>query len=230
MLQIARNNRTERLGDLQKLLKIREKIYGKNLEPNWFTYDSDLGVKAKTIQERNKARAMLAAAPLMQAQLGALEFRKRMMQGDDSILSTMRLEESMTISQILKKLEAVSPLAILRLFNKEVGNFVSDSLLQHSDDLDYVQDILDTISSHTALTPTMHAVLEGFSRRRNYGLFKYNDQSVAMDRIRLAYMASPEDKDGESVMKRNRQSFRGKSRSTWNFFQRRKGCREEDAC
>ena len=90
-------------------------IYDNILDPKQFSYDSDLGVKAKTMEERNKARAMLAAAPLMVAQLGALEFRKRMLKGDFSILSTIRLEDSMTISEVLKKLRAVSPLAILKL-------------------------------------------------------------------------------------------------------------------
>ena len=74
MLQIARNNRTETQGDIEEILKRRAKIYGDTLDPKWFTYEIDLGVQAKSMEERNKARAMLAAAPLMVAQLGAREF------------------------------------------------------------------------------------------------------------------------------------------------------------
>ena len=72
MLQIARNNRTESQEDIEEILKRRAKIYGHNLDPKWFTYNTDLGAKAKSMRERNTARAMLAAAPLMMAQLSAL--------------------------------------------------------------------------------------------------------------------------------------------------------------
>lgn len=177
------------------------------------------------MQERNIARAMLAAAPLMMAQLGALEFRKRMLKGDASILSSIRLEDSMTVSQVLKKLGGLPPLTILKLCNKELGDFVMDSLLQHSDDLDFVQNVLDVNGLHSALTPTLHAVLDGFSRRRNYGSFKHNQQSIAMDILRFAHLASPKDRDAVSRNKRNRQSIGGELRRMCKFFQRHDGCR-----
>ena len=183
-------------------------------------------MKAKSLQERNKARAMLAAAPLMVAQLGALEFRKRMLKGDASILSSMRLEDSMTVSQVLKKLGELPPLTILKLCKKELGDFVTDSLLQHSDDLDFVQNILDVNGLHATLTPTLHAVLGGFSRRRNYGSFKHNQQSVAMDILRFAHLASPKDRDGARPVKRNRRSMGGESKRMCKYFQRHDGCRK----
>ena len=71
---------------------------------------------------------MLAAAPLMMAQLGAQDLRKRMLEGDSSILSGLRLEDKMTVGQVLSKLKAVPPLTILKLCNKEVGDFVTENL------------------------------------------------------------------------------------------------------
>ena len=89
MFWIARNHRTGARGNIQEILEKRANLYGDNIDPKWFSYDSDLGVKAKSSQERNKARAMLAAAPLMMAQLGAQDLRKRMLEGDSSILSRL---------------------------------------------------------------------------------------------------------------------------------------------
>ena len=229
MLKIARNHRTESQGDIKEILKRRAKIYCVNLDPKWFSYDIDLGVKATSMEDRNKARAMLAAAPLMVAQLGALEFGKRMLKGDERMLSTIRLEEKMTVSQVLKKLEALPPLTVLKLCNMELGEFVFDSLLQHLDDLDFVQDVLDTVA-HPALTPTMHAVLAGFSRRRNYGRFKHNQRSIAMDRVGFIHIVSPTDNDGGIKMNTDRQSKGGESKRVCPYFQRPAGCRNVDAC
>ena len=48
MFRIARNARTERGGNIQEVLERRAKLYGDNLDPEWFSVDSDLGVKAKS--------------------------------------------------------------------------------------------------------------------------------------------------------------------------------------
>ena len=111
MFKIARNHRTEPLGDIQEVLQRKEKLYDEGLDPKWFSYDSDLGEKAKSTQDRNKARALLALAPLMVTQYGALDLREIMMEGDTSILSGLQLEERSTVAEVLKKLEAVPPLA-----------------------------------------------------------------------------------------------------------------------
>ena len=230
MFQMARNHRTEPRGNIKEILERRAKLYDDNLDPKWFSYDSDLGVKAKSSQERNTARAMLAAAPLMMAQQGALDLRKRMIEGDSSILSGLRLEDKMTVAQVLSKLKAVPPLTILKLCNKEVGDFVMDNLLQHSDDLDFVQDVLDLVGLHSALTPTLHTVLAGFSRRKNHGRFKYGQMSIAMDRLIYARLASPKDKDNRNVIKRKERSKSGNCKDLCHHFQRRTGCRDVDGC
>ena len=72
-------------GDLKQVLQSRAEIYGDELDPNWFKSKVDLGGKAKTLREKNQARAMLAGAPLLLAQLGALELRKKMMEGESEV-------------------------------------------------------------------------------------------------------------------------------------------------
>ena len=75
----------------------------------------DLGTKCKSMQEKNQARALLVGAPLLLAQLGALEFRKKMMSGDTSSLRTMRLGDRMSVAEFLKKLGRIPPLAMFNV-------------------------------------------------------------------------------------------------------------------
>ena len=63
-------------GDMKQILQSRAEIYGDELDPKWFKSKVDLGAKAKSLREKNQARAMLVGGPLLVAQLGALEFRK----------------------------------------------------------------------------------------------------------------------------------------------------------
>ena len=63
----------------------------KKLDPNWFKQNNDLGNKAKTLREKNQARAQLAGAPLLVAQVGGQEFRRRLLEGDDSLLQNLHM-------------------------------------------------------------------------------------------------------------------------------------------
>ena len=63
-------------GDLKQILQSRAEIYNDMLEPNWFRANTDLAGKAKTMRQKNQGRSQLAGAPLLVAQLGALELRK----------------------------------------------------------------------------------------------------------------------------------------------------------
>ena len=74
-------NKTAR-GDMRQVLQSRAEIYRDALEPNWFQTNSDLGGKAKAMRQKNQARSQMAGAPLLVAQLGALEFRKWLIAGD----------------------------------------------------------------------------------------------------------------------------------------------------
>ena len=119
-------------------------------------------------------------------------------------------------------------MAILKLCNREAADSITSNLLQHSDDLDFVQEVLDTTASHSGLNPTVQAVLAGFSRRKNLGRFKVGQQSVALDRLRFSHLVSAGDNDTES---RGRTSASGgMSQATCRFFQRETGCRFPNNC
>ena len=76
------------------------------------------------------------------------------------------------MAELLKILGKIPPLSLLSLCNPEVGKYVAEHLLQHSDDLDFVQDVLKTTAGSKELNPILHSVLAGFGRRRRYGRFK----------------------------------------------------------
>ena len=84
-----------------------------------------MGTKAKSRKDRNLARSRLVGAPLLVAQLGAMEFRDRMRNGDETVLKTLRLGTKTTVAEVLKKLGQAPPLAVLELcFGRNEFNFV----------------------------------------------------------------------------------------------------------
>ena len=115
-------------GDMRQVLQSRAEIYGECLDPNWFVQNSDVGGKTRTILSRIKARSMLVGAPLLVAQNGALELRRRLMHGDIAVFNQLDLNTKMTVGQVLEKLKAVPPLAVLKLCDSSVGDFISESL------------------------------------------------------------------------------------------------------
>ena len=176
---------------------------------------------------------MLAGAPLMVAQLGAFEFRKKMLEGNNSVLSNLKLGTSCTVAEMLKLLGQASPLSILRLCNKDVYNFLLDSLLQHSDDLNFVQEVLSATANYQELNPILNAVQSAFGRRRKYNRFKYGNQCLDLDRLRFSHTKSEKDhdllaKDVTGASKKGKSSgseSTNLSLSYCRFFQREGGCR-----
>ena len=134
-------------GDLQQVLQSRAEIYGDFLDPKWFGPAVDLAAKTKDIVQRTKARSMLIGAPLLVAQLNAMELRKRMMSGNTDALQQTRLGATMTVAQMLKIFSEAPPLAVLMLVNKKFGSWVSNNLLQQSNDLDFVQNVITAIGN-----------------------------------------------------------------------------------
>ena len=59
--------------DIKQILQSRAELYGDELDPKLFQQNADLGGKASTVKKRNQARAQLAGAPLLVAQLSELE-------------------------------------------------------------------------------------------------------------------------------------------------------------
>ena len=79
------------------MLQSRAEIYGDSLDPKLFVQNSDLGGKSRTIITRNKARSMLASAPLLVAQIGAFELKKSLLKGNDDVLNELHLNMKMTL-------------------------------------------------------------------------------------------------------------------------------------
>ena len=104
---------------------------------------------------------MLVGAPLFSAQLGAHTIRKLLSSGDDAI--TFNLATVGTAGQFIKTLGKMSPLNVLRLINKSNEEALTAGLLQHADDLDYIQNLLSVIDSEPGVNPAMNAVSDAFS-------------------------------------------------------------------
>ena len=85
---------------------------------------------------------------------------------------------------------------VINYVNKEKGEKITKVLLQHADDLDYLQDLLNSISKKGSLNPSLNAVVQAFSRRRFKGLFKSEGQSVVLDT--LLYQGTKSEKDDEA--------------------------------
>ena len=69
-------------------------------------------------------------------------------------------------------------------------------MLQHANDLDYVQELLTSLSTKASLNPSLNAVVNTFSRRRFKGCFKTEGQSVELDT--LLQQTTKSTKDSES--------------------------------
>ena len=194
-----------------------------------------MGSKAKCLKEKIQARAQLVGAPLLVAQLGALEFREKMLDGDNTILKSLRLGTQSTVGEVIKNLGRASPLAVLQLcFGCQEYDF-GENLLQHADDLDFTQDALTAIGESHALNPVLNKVLAGFNRRRRYQRFKCGHHTLELDRLRFATTASTLDSDllAKDIVKKepklartNRTNQESGTGPCW-FFQRQFGCRRD---
>ena len=52
---------------------------------------------------------------------------------------------------------------VIKFANKEKGEKLAKVLLQHADDLDYLQDLLSSVGKKTALNPSLNAVIQANS-------------------------------------------------------------------
>ena len=110
-----------------------------------------------------------------------------------------------------------------------MGDFVKENLLQHAEDLDYIQDVLNVVGSFSELNPTLHAVLAGFNRRRISGSFKDGHQSVIMDRLRFSHLASANE-NNRGNRYRKKQGKRSFVSRECHFYQLSSGCFNSDRC
>ena len=149
---------------------------------------------------------MLVGAPLFSAQLGAHTIRKLLSSGDDA--TSLNLATVGTAGQFIKTLGKMSPLNVLRLINKTNEEALTVGLLQHADDLDYIQNLLSVIGSEPGVNPVMNAVSDAFSRRRFSGRFKIGDQSVKLDALLNSRSKVPTDDDEAAGHKTQRAAQR----------------------
>ena len=181
--------------DIKQILQSRAELYGDELDPKLFQQSVDLGGKASTTKKRNQARSQLAGAPLLVAQLTSLEFRKKLLEGDNNLVQNLHMGTWTTVAELLKVFGKIPPLSLLCLCNPEFGKYVSEHILQHADDLDFVQDILSATAVSTALNPILNSVIAGFGRRKSYRRFKYGQLNMHFDRLRYAESETKNDHD-----------------------------------
>lgn len=210
-------------GDMRQVLRSRASIYEDELDPNWFKPKTDLGGKATTMVQRNKARAQLAGAPLLVAQVGAMEFRKKLLQGDQDAIKGLRLGDTVTVAEMLKILGRIPPISTLQLCNPQAATWMKEHLLQHGDDLDYVQDVLTATGENTELNPILNGVLAGFARRKRHGRFKHGPLNLEFDRLRYANTATPKDSDLATLMASQKKK-QPDTNNSCHFFQQAVGC------
>ena len=161
-----------------------------------------------------------------------------MLKGDSEILRSIRLGTRLSAAELLKKLSQAPPLAVLRLCYDQKNYDFSEQLLQHADDLDYVQDILTTTGNSLQLNPMLNGVLAGFNRRRRQNRFKYGNSTLDFDRLRFAETASKLDSDlcatdvvgGTKEKKKDNKSNPGENANSTSgaicrFYQKTAGCR-----
>ena len=164
--------------------------------------------KLQTLEKRRLARSMLAGAPLFPTQLGAYKIRKLLSSGDDLI--SFDLAAVGTAGQSIKTLGKITTLNVLRIINKTNEEALTAGLLQHADDLDYVQNLLSLIGAEPGVNPAMNAVLDAFSRRHFSGRFKTGNQNVKLDALLNSGSKVPTD-DDEAV---GRKTQKGEQRQS----------------
>ena len=171
--------------NLKQILQARAELYPECLDPKLFARNIDLASKVgKTKQKENSARSSFAAAPLLVAQLDARDLREIMVQGDHSILKSIKRGTRGTAAQFLKALAKVPVMDVIRLMDKQKANEIASSFLRQADDLDFVQDMLSACAKYDDLNPLLNALLDAFGRRRKTRRFKEGPHSLDLDRLR----------------------------------------------
>ena len=153
------------------------------------------------------------------------------MKGDAHILPSLRLGQQMPLAEFIKQLGRAPPMAVLKLcFGIGQYNFL-ESMLQHADDLDFVQDVLCASGDSLEVNPILNGVLAGFNRRRRYNRFKYGHHTMELDRLRFEHTISEKDSDLQAteVSGLDKTEKRSRNRDTrfmtvCSFYQQAGGC------
>ena len=168
---------------LKQALQARAALYGDLLEPSWFARNTDLSAKANSLKKRRVARAMLSGAVLLVAQLGAHEVRSLLSSGQEDVLKDQGIGSRRLTSASLKNMAKASPLEMLKFVKWPHINQLTESLLRHADDLDFLQTLITSLGNRGELNPSLNAVHMAYSRRRFTGRFKTQNQSIELDTL-----------------------------------------------
>ena len=127
-----------------------------------------------------------------------------MVKGDDAVLGNIRLGRQATVAELIKELGQVSPLALLQLVYGHKTFDFPGHLLQHADDLNFLQDTLSAAAGSSELNPMVNAVLASFNRRRRYQRFKIGQCNLDLDKIKFAKTATEQDEDARATTPKTR--------------------------
>ena len=161
---------------------------------------------------------MLLGAVLFTAQLGAWQIRSLLTSGKQGVMERIRPDDVGTAAQFSKALAQAPIMEGVKFASKEQEEKLTKVLLQHADDLDYLQDLISSIGKRTALNPSLNAVVQAFSRRRFGGLFKKEGQSVELDTLLQQHTITKKDKNPQGVISQTSPRFCHKfqlGRCTW---------------
>ena len=126
---------------------------------------------------------MLIGAVLLVAQLGEHGIRALLSTGEKGSLEAVTGETRGSANHFCEKLAKASPLEILDFVKAPNRVRLTEALLRHADDLDYLQTLISSLGNRNELNPSMNAVCEAFSRRRFSGRFRRTGQTVELDTL-----------------------------------------------
>ena len=179
-LRLSKSHRA----DLKQVLRARAGVYEEELPPSLFKRNVDLGGRASGLAEKSQARNMLVGAPLFLAQLCASELRSFLESGDKRVLSTLRLNDVMTVREFFQAIGRAPPVNIISLYDVLKGSGIQQGITQIEGDLDYVQEILISAGKHEELNPLLNAILDGIKRRASVESFLQANGCLDLDRMR----------------------------------------------
>ena len=124
------------------------------------------------------------------------------------MLKSVRPSSVGTAAHFSKALGQAPILDIIKFVDKEKGSQLTKLLLQHADDLDYLQELMSSLGKNESVNPSLNAVVTAYSRRRFNGLFKSEGQSVELDTLLHQSTKNAKDDDNYTAQSSSRPSDR----------------------
>ena len=142
---------------------------------------------------------MLIGAVALVAQVGAYKFRSLLTTGKKGAIEDVNPHAVGTAAHFAKALSRAPITEIVTFLDEAKGKQLQDSLLQHADDLDYLQQLATSLGNQSSLNPSLNAVIEACNRRRFFGRFKKGNQTVELDTLLQQRTKGDKDDDNASL-------------------------------